>query len=293
MRSRSMTSTRAAGSMSRMSTLVAPTASPASTQPPPPMWNSGMATRLTESGPKPMSSGYMSRPDVRLRLGELHALRPPRRARRVELVGDVVHRLRHHRVVGRMGVAPVGEAREGLRAADDEDRGVGQLAGDLLDDGRELLADGEHLGLGIGDDHRDLGRRQAEVHRGRHRVELGRAVEQLDLLRAVLVEVGDVVPGTDACRPQRLGHPARALVELAVGHLLVAPAQRRVVGLLGGPVTDRFSGGHHGRTPQRVSVAPPPAARPLLHRTPGRAQPGPLPQVCHDPGMRRMPSMVR
>ena len=39
----------AAGSRSRTITLVAPSCIPAVAQPPPPMWNSGMATRLTAS----------------------------------------------------------------------------------------------------------------------------------------------------------------------------------------------------------------------------------------------------
>ena len=41
----------AAGSRSRIRTLVAPWNIPATAHPPPPMWNSGMATRFTESGP--------------------------------------------------------------------------------------------------------------------------------------------------------------------------------------------------------------------------------------------------
>ena len=42
--------TNAAGSSSRTMTLVQPSYIPAVAHPPPPMWNSGIATRLTESG---------------------------------------------------------------------------------------------------------------------------------------------------------------------------------------------------------------------------------------------------
>ncbi len=257
MRSRSMISTRAVGSSSRTMTLVAPTASPASAQPPPPMWNRGMATRFTESRSKPMRSGYRSSPAARLRLGQLHALGPAGRARRVELVGDVLLGLRRHRVVGRVGVAPFRVARERrARATDDDDRRAGQVADDLLDDGHELLAHREHLGLGVGDDHRDLRRGQAEVHRRRHRVELGRAVEELELLGAVLVEVRDVVALSHPRRLQRLRDPARPLVELPVGELLVTPAQGRVIGLLLGPVSDEVSGGHQLGAPWRACDLP-------------------------------------
>ena len=72
--------------------------------------------------------------------------------------------------------------------------GAGQIAGQLLDRRQELVADGEHLRLGVSDDDGDLGRAQAEVDRARHRVELGRAEEQLDLLGAVLVEEGHPGP---------------------------------------------------------------------------------------------------
>ena len=42
--------TSADGSSSRRITLVIPTYMPATAHPPPPMWNSGMATRLTPPG---------------------------------------------------------------------------------------------------------------------------------------------------------------------------------------------------------------------------------------------------
>ena len=54
--------TSAAGSSSRTITLRAPSYIPATAQPPPPMWNSGMATRFTESAPRPhMSAATGSR----------------------------------------------------------------------------------------------------------------------------------------------------------------------------------------------------------------------------------------
>ena len=47
-----MSRTSAAGSSSRTMTLRAPSYMPATAQPPPPMWNRGMATRFTESRPR-------------------------------------------------------------------------------------------------------------------------------------------------------------------------------------------------------------------------------------------------
>ena len=66
MRSDSIVRISAAGSRSRTITDVAPSYIPATAQPPPPMWNSGMATRFTESRPIPHMSLAIGRSANRL-----------------------------------------------------------------------------------------------------------------------------------------------------------------------------------------------------------------------------------
>jgi hypothetical protein len=93
----------------------------------------------------------------------------------------------------------------------------------------EVGPDDDDPGLGVGDDLGHLRRRQAPVHRDVDGVELGEAERDVEELQAVLVDEGHAVAGPDARGPQSLGHPRRALVELAEGDRAPGDLERRSV----------------------------------------------------------------
>ena len=179
---------------------------PAIAQPPPPMWNSGIATRFTESGRSSTRLADRQR-RKKLRVREHHALGPAGRARRVQLERDVVGAWparpgRRHR--GGAIQSSYDSCRD--RVADHDDlRDRRQVAGDRVEHRHEVGPDDEHLGLRVVDDVLDLGRREAPVHVDADRVQQRGAVEDLEVLDAVLVEERDAVLA--ARRPRR---PARS-----------------------------------------------------------------------------------
>ena len=82
----------------------------------------------------------------------------------------------------------------------EEDRALdgGQLGLDLVEVGRELLADEEHLGAGVVDDLAHLGRRQPPVHVDQHRVDLRGREGQLEVVGPVLLDARDAIVGLHA-----------------------------------------------------------------------------------------------
>ena len=102
--------------------------------------------------------------------------------------------------------------------SDDDDLLDGrEVALDRVEHGRELLADDEDLRLRVIDDVRDLGRREAPVHRDVDGVHLRGTDEHVEVLGAVLVEERDSLLRVDALGDQRVRDPVRAPVEPAVG----------------------------------------------------------------------------
>jgi hypothetical protein len=83
-----------------------------------------------------------------------------------------------------------------------------------------LLRGDQRLGAGVVEDVLHLGRPQMAVDRGVVQPRPLSGPRDLEEGPVVLHQDGDVVAGTDAPRPQRLGHTRRALVELGVGHHL-------------------------------------------------------------------------
>ena len=65
------------------------------------------------------------------------------------------------------------------------------------------------------DDESDLGRRQAPVDVDAHGVAEGGAIDDLEVLDAVLVEEGDTVLGTDTRSAKSAGDAPSTLVQLA------------------------------------------------------------------------------
>ena len=78
----------------------------------------------------------------------------------------------------------------------------------------------------VGEDRRQLRRREPPVERHEHRADLAAGEQQLEHLGRRAAEVGDARAGAHAAREQRLREPVRALVELRVRELALAVAQR-------------------------------------------------------------------
>jgi hypothetical protein len=91
---------------------------------------------------------------------------------------------------GRSGVPP-GE----VTAVGDQDTTVEAEAADVRDQGCGRPVDDQHAGFGVGQDVQDLLRRQPVVDGGEDRPSLGRAVEDLDELRAAGADEGDSIAG--------------------------------------------------------------------------------------------------
>jgi hypothetical protein len=91
-----------------------------------------------------------------------------------------------------------------------------QLAGDLVDDRKEFLADEQDLGLGVVDDMQHFRRRQAPVHRHHHRTGLGHAEQKLEIEVAALVEMGHPCPRPDTLGNQPLRDAAGGAVQRGV-----------------------------------------------------------------------------
>ena len=77
---------------------------------------------------------------------------------------------------------------------------------DLLDERIEIGADKQEFRTGILDHKGDLGRREAEVHRHQHHVDLGGAEPELEEGRPVLGKDGDAPLPPDALGDQAVGH---------------------------------------------------------------------------------------
>ena len=198
-------------------TAARPAYMPAIAQPPPPMWNSGMATRFTASrselhhvagtsaGPRTVVVGEHARPSAGR---SCPTSRAGRRRRREPAARAGIGRRRAGRATTRTTRAVVA-------VADDDDLlDRRQVAGDLVEDRHELLADDEHLGLRVVDDVGDLGRGQPPVDRREHGVQQGGA------------ELAARSTRGSSCRGTRPGPGCRRPRRPSAGGHLAAPARR-------------------------------------------------------------------
>ena len=138
------------------------------------------------------------------------------------------------RVVGFVTADPLVVVLELLVPADDEDRRRrGQPVGDRVEDRHEVGSDDEHLRFGVVDDVFDLRWRQPPVDVDAYGVGEGGAVEDLEVLDAVLVQERDAILVADACGGESGGHAAGPLVQLGPRHRAVAEHERDAVAALG------------------------------------------------------------
>jgi hypothetical protein len=161
-------------------------------------------------------------------VGELDALRQPGRTGRVELVARVAARDRAVRVdrVERSDPVAVRDVPRVAGVADHDDL-LHLRERHLCEMTEELLADEEHLGVGVVDDELHLGWGEPPVHRDRDRVELGTAEEVHEVLGRVLVEVGDAARSADPEGQEALRDAARLGVELGERPGAVTGGDRR------------------------------------------------------------------
>jgi hypothetical protein len=148
-----------------------------------------------------------------------HPLRPPRRARRVDDVGQVPRQRPGAGALGRER----GEQRRRLGRVERDDLGGGESS--------ELRAR-EQRGLGEEDGGPGVGHHEAEavgrvggVEREVGRTRLECAEDGDDHLRRALQEEADDRLGAGAERAQVMGEPVGALVKLGVGQLLALEAE--------------------------------------------------------------------
>ena len=216
--SRSSTAT-ASNSLTRI--VVAPWESPRNVQPIPPMWNIGSGVRL--DGRRVEAPGRdVERRRRQVALRGQHPLGHARGPRRVHL---------HHRVRGlpaAAGVRGLGGHQPSLvvLAHTDDLEPLRDAGGDGGGDVGERRPRDQHRGARVGDDGRQLGRRQAPVQRHGDGPDLAHRDQQLDHLRRTAVQVRDPRPRARAGGQKRLGQPVRALVELRVGERAIAMSDR-------------------------------------------------------------------
>ena len=135
-------------------------------------------------------------------------------------------------------------------------RVLGSGAFDLLDAVGEVGAHEQDRRGCVGDHVCDLAWCESPVHTDADGVELGCAEEQLEVLRAVLVEECDAVAGGHASAAHRLRDLARAGVQRAVTDLAALEHERRSVevGLRSDDVDDRRDH-HRARAQMRPALA--------------------------------------
>ena len=150
-------------------TLVHPLYMPATAQPPPPMWNSGIATRLTVSGSNSQISLATGSSPKKLALVSMTPFGRPvvpleyswkAMSSSVLVVPGIGGRLRRHG-----GVVVVVAGRGAATVVADHEHGLcrRQVGRDGVEHRHEVLADDQHLRLGVVDDVLDLGWGQAPV----------------------------------------------------------------------------------------------------------------------------------
>jgi hypothetical protein len=198
--------------------------------------------------------------ELEVGVGELGALRQAGRAAGVELDRGVVDLDRHARIGVGMAVAPLGETQPGAVAGPqrhDPAHGL-ELALDLLDDWKELLADEQDLGLGIVHDVQDFGCGEPPVYGHHDGARLGDAEQEVEVEVAALVEMGDAHARLDALGDQAVGDPAGRPVERAIGHRASFIDDGRRVGPLPPVDADDVRQAHHldaHRTPSPLRRA--------------------------------------
>ena len=201
------------------------------------------------------------------RRGQLDALGPAGRARRVHEVGpgrDVGGRLR----VGRRGQprVPRRDALGGLAAPPDHEVEAG-LAGRGQPDLRGLGPDEEHPGVGVGQDEGHLVGVEVEVHRHRRRPGQQPAEVREHHLGGVLGEHRHAAGLAEVERIEAVGDPVQTVVDLGPrqGHEIVA--QGDLVGtLLGQPRCHQCHRAESNHAPARTRRGRPPGRRPAPER---------------------------
>ncbi len=111
------------------------------------------------------------------------------------------------RIVGRLRTDPRFVRLPASVAVEGDDARARQLLLDLLDAVGQIGADEQDRRRGIGHHVGDLPRRESPVHTDADGVQLGGAEEQLEVLRAVLVEERHPPAGSHSDGTHRLGRP--------------------------------------------------------------------------------------